>query len=94
MSRLLTLPDTSKPSPKLDASPHAMRGHLTCTRFGVLTFVGALSTIFETAEFDAIQCHEDDVAAIHAILRNGRPATAVAKQRILKETIGQKRIRV
>jgi hypothetical protein len=87
MSRLLTLPAAAPRSPKIDASPYAMRGYLTCTRFGVLTFVGALSAPFETADFDAIQCHEDDVAAIRAILRDGRPTpVVVAKRRILKET--------
>lgn len=90
MSRLLTLPATALRSPKLDASPYAMRGYLTCTRFGVLTFVGALSATFETADFDAIQCHEDDVAAIRSILLNGRPKAVVARRRILSETIGQK----
>jgi len=91
MSRLLTLPEMAARSPRLDTSPHAMRGHLTCTRFGVLTFVGALSATFETADFDAIQCHEDDVAAIRAILRDGRSTPVVTKRRILRETIGQTR---
>lgn len=89
MPRLLTLAETVMRSPKFDASPHARPGYLTCTRFGVLTFMGALSETFETADFDAIHCHDDDIAAIRAILREGRPKTAAAKRRIRSETIGQ-----